>query len=521
MISNADFIVEKKKNKDLNPCKEINYCLTSYIQPFALLIMVDEILDIKKISANATMFAGLPKNLLEKNFLTLIEYSSHLTIFDAISELKVKNRNNHFYLRWNWNKNLLLTPQHAEGFLFYSGNFLCFEVILPATTASKMKVDYLSRKIRATHEIATYEGHLSDFAILLTKHIRMLTDFDRLYCLRFDSQGNGMVIGESSNGIYPSLMSHYFPSTDIPTNLHAVYCVNRFRHYPDRNYEPVVILEVNSINQPLDLSLSLSRQVGRSHLKYLENMGVEASVSFSVVVDGKLWGLIGGHNSTSKLLRLQQLLDIQNLVELFASKIHAITELNQRDQLTQRLNRVIELTHNFVQCHCDLNMFAQKNVEALKAMMQADGIIWVKGNEIGSNGISKSNILPLINFALTRTCHNGVFSTNSLSAQNSLFELCAKEASGMLALAFNRNELMVWLRVEQLQQKKWGGNPNTPIETDENGVLNPRNSFATWVELVRNTSLPWELLDFNVASEMCFAFTSVKLNQVLRLEPSL
>ena len=40
------------------------------------------------------------------------------------------------------------------------------------------------------------------------------------------------------------------------------------------------------------------RSVSPIHLDYLRNMGVCASMSISIIVDGRLWGLIACHHQT-------------------------------------------------------------------------------------------------------------------------------------------------------------------------------------------------------------------------------
>ena len=48
--------------------------------------------------------------------------------------------------------------------------------------------------------------------------------------------------------------------------------------------------------EPLDLSYAHLRSVSPIHLEYLRNMGVGASMSISIIVDGELWGLIACHH---------------------------------------------------------------------------------------------------------------------------------------------------------------------------------------------------------------------------------
>jgi light-regulated signal transduction histidine kinase (bacteriophytochrome) len=56
------------------------------------------------------------------------------------------------------------------------------------------------------------------------------------------------------------------------------------------------------------------RSVSPIHLEYLRNMGVDASLSISIVVEGKLWGLFACHHYSPRLPSL----DRRSIAELFA-----------------------------------------------------------------------------------------------------------------------------------------------------------------------------------------------------------
>jgi len=64
-----------------------------------------------------------------------------------------------------------------------------------------------------------------------------------------------------------------------------------------------IVPERNQDGRPLDLSLSTLRSVSPIHIEYLKNMGVGASLSISIIVDGKLWGLFACHHYAAPHLR--------------------------------------------------------------------------------------------------------------------------------------------------------------------------------------------------------------------------
>jgi hypothetical protein len=59
-------------------------------------------------------------------------------------------------------------------------------------------------------------------------------------------------------------------------------------------FEP--LLAAPGHDEPLDLSHSVLRSVTPVHIEYLGNMGVRASMSVSIVIAGRLWGMLACHH---------------------------------------------------------------------------------------------------------------------------------------------------------------------------------------------------------------------------------
>src|SRR6202000_2823617 len=74
--------------------------------------------------------------------------------------------------------------------------------------------------------------------------------------------------------------------------------------------------------QLLDLSMSVLRSVSPIHIEYLRNMGVAASMSVSILRDGKLWGLFACHHYGPRHLSFER----RNAAGLFGPVFFCITE---------------------------------------------------------------------------------------------------------------------------------------------------------------------------------------------------
>jgi two-component system, chemotaxis family, sensor kinase Cph1 len=142
---------------------------------------------------------------------------------------------------------------------------------------------------------------VDDLARLAAVEVRRITGFDRVLVYRFDRDQHRTVIAEDRDDVLPAYLGHRFPASDIPAQARDLYRLNRLRIIGDVDYEPVPIESVGEA-RPLDLTFSTLRSVSPIHLEYMRNMGTAASMSISVVVGNRLWGLISCHHRGPRLI---------------------------------------------------------------------------------------------------------------------------------------------------------------------------------------------------------------------------
>src|SRR5262249_4980448 len=146
------------------------------------------------------------------------------------------------------------------------------------------------------------------------RQLRALTGFDRVMVYRFANDGSGEVVGEAAAEGIGSFLGLHYPSSDIPQQARQLYLRTPFRIIADIEAEPVPILpKRDETGEPIDLSLSVLRSVSRIHIEYLRNMGVAASLSVSIIVEGRLWGLFACHHYSPRCPSFEK----RTLAELF------------------------------------------------------------------------------------------------------------------------------------------------------------------------------------------------------------
>ena len=149
-------------------------------------------------------------------------------------------------------------------------------------------------------------GDRADVARQTCEVIRRTTGFDRVVLYRFRSDESGEVIGEDKREDKESWVGLRYPASDIPKQARALLVRNRIRLIEDIAYLPVPIaVDDEVLGGPIDLSDAALRSVSMVHREYFANMGVRASVALSIVVEGRLWGVIACHHDEPKSLPVE------------------------------------------------------------------------------------------------------------------------------------------------------------------------------------------------------------------------
>lgn len=137
------------------------------------------------------------------------------------------------------------------------------------------------------------------------EQVKEMLGYDRVMIYEFDEQWNGKVIAEAKEEGLEPFLGHHYPASDIPKQARELYLRNWLRTIVDVNYVPVPITPVLQplTGKPLNLSLSILRSVSPLHIEYLQNMGVGATTTISLINNNKLWGLITCHHYSPGMSR--------------------------------------------------------------------------------------------------------------------------------------------------------------------------------------------------------------------------
>jgi light-regulated signal transduction histidine kinase (bacteriophytochrome) len=208
--------------------------------------------------------------------------------------------------------------------IHFSGAYLIVEaepsVLEPGVNSGEI-VRLMLGRIRKTRG-------LNELAQEAARQLKILTGFDRVMVYRFHPDGSGEVIAEvAGSGLEPFLGLHY-PASDIPRQARVLYQRNWLRIIADIAARPAVLTSTATHSaELLDLSMSVLRSVSPIHIEYLRNMGVGASMSVSILRDGKLWGLFACHHYSPRHISFEK----RTASELFGQMFSWILEGRERE----------------------------------------------------------------------------------------------------------------------------------------------------------------------------------------------
>lgn len=347
---------------------------------------------------------------------------------------------------------------------------------------------------------------LSAFFAEGARQVRALTGFDRVMVYRFDADGSGEVVAEHAKSGIGSFFGLHYPPTDIPRQARALYKRSLLRVITDIDSTPVPIVPALDENKkPIDLSLSVLRSVSPIHIEYLRNMGVRASMSISILVDGELWGLIACHHYSPRCPGFER----RSVAELFAQMFAMRIESRLRQEVVEYERRARDISDQLLGAVASdetlLNDPAWLS-DILTHAIPADGVaVWINGNYAMSGQTPDTRGVAAIVQALNGAAASKVFATDRIADLVQDAERYQSVAAGMMSLPISRSprDYVILFRSERVRSVRWAGDPQKPLEYGPNGPrLTPRESFEEWKELVHGRSEPFTGSEIRVAETL-------------------
>lgn len=328
----------------------------------------------------------------------------------------------------------------------------------------------------------------------LAVHVHAATGYDRVMVYRFHPDWHGEIVAESTEPGLPAYRGLHYPASDIPAQARRLYVETRIRVIADVYARDAPLMAASVDDDPLDLSHALLRSVSPVHIQYLRNMGSGATLVTSLMVDGRLWGLVACHHRTRYPVPWYAYEHMRRFTDEAAAVIARRVEADRvaREQ-TQAAGRA--------RLGSTLAGSPRDGLRELLHLSEAAAVIaCAEGRALTLGQIPDGALEQLPGILLAQPDDVGV--TDALGER--FVVTCDAGCAGLAWRVLSREQraIVIFVRPEFERTVTWGGDPDKAVLPDPvRRRLNPRGSFDLWKQTVRGRSRPWAtdtqvLLDF-------------------------
>ncbi|CAN5681824.1 hypothetical protein BH09ACT8_BH09ACT8_52140 [soil metagenome] len=516
---------------DLDNCAREPIHIPGSIQPRGVLAVVRESdFEVRQISANVDELLGRPvDDVLGRHLSAVVGAEQAAKLIHATSNFgNLGERNPH------------------ECVIDVRGEHRMFDAILhrepDGVLLVELEIAYGERPfsfpntyqaVRSSIEELNGTATMAELYDTAARAVRDLTGFDRVMVYRYDEDYNGEVVAEAKREDLNSFLGLHYPATDIPAQARALYEKNWIRLISDVDYTPAPLVPAidPASGKPLDLTYASLRSVSPIHIEYLQNMGVHASMSISLLRHGRLWGLIACHHYSGPHLPP---FGSRAAAEFLGSTLSLrLVDQYEDDRLHKRLNAQAVLSKLTVATLNDAVpltavLLGEPN---LLDLVPGDGVVvHLHGEHQVRGSVPPPEVVSAV-AAWARRADDEIAGTDNLSQELPAVDFDPQLAAGALVLNLPDGQYAVWFRSEVLRSVDWGGDPhNKAIAVDEGDHvrLSPRKSFELWREILHHRSEPWSPSEIESAEalrghlvESLYRRTRVTLRMAETLQRSL
>ena len=214
-------------------------------------------------------------------------------------------------------------------------------------------------------------------------------------------------------------------------------------------------------------------------------------MSISIVVEGRLWGLISGHHAQPRAVPYLIRSACDMLTRMVGTQLNAFRTASR----LRTMVRFHDLQRRMLTQMAAENDYVAAISQQLPSLMQitdAVGAVLAVDDHFDSIGLTPDNdvLLRLLDWLEARVEFE-IFETHHLGSEIGWAEEFAGTAAGLLAIRISdvRRRFVLWFRPEVIRTVQWAGEPVKQVDAGRH--LHPRTSFGSWQETLRGQSLTW------------------------------
>ncbi|UQA62555.1 ATP-binding protein [Polyangium aurulentum] len=355
-------------------------------------------------------------------------------------------------------------------------------------------------------------GTVKAFCQVAAEEVRRITGLDRVMVYRFHADDSGEVFAEAKRDDLPSWYGLRYPAHDIPRPAREIFKRIWIRPVPDVTapVQEMVPLVNPDTGKPLEMTYCALRGPSVMYTEYLQNMGVSAALTLSIVRDGALWGLIACHHYSTAKFPYQMRASAELMAQVVSLQLKSAEERESLEYRV-RLDDVHQTLLSRAATEGGLATMVEPRPSLLDGIESGGVAIYHREKWWTAGKTPSEKALDALSQWLRASPHlftegRPVYATDALSSIYEPAEEYQDVASGVLAVPISREwrSFVFWFRPETVHTVHWGGNPHEmPKVTGPHGPrLTPRASFELWKETVHGRSLPWKAVEIEAALKL-------------------
>lgn len=201
-------------------------------------------------------------------------------------------------------------------------------------------------------------------------------------------------------------------------------------------------------------------------------MGVAATLVVSLMVGGRLWGLVACHHYEKRTVPFQVRAVCELVGEAVATRIAAL-ESSARGQAEVAIRRLEQRLIGAIPREGDWRSALFDSAQSLLPPLQASGAALLFDGQVMSTGDVPETLQIrelgawLDTSWFDEATRSAVFSTASLGLDDPRFAELRASASGVVAAPLSGlpGDYLLWFRPERVRTVTWGGDPTKAVLT--------------------------------------------------------
>lgn len=448
--------------------------MTSYVQEFGFLVVVNSHFKVLGISANALKQASLQQDdILDK---PIALYFNHLFASEQPQLLAMLGQ-----LVSNEIPRQVITKKIGEKFYYFKLSYHKSQIFIEWELQQKKLIS--ASKMNELGFL--FEPSYPLQWKLVCQGVNNLVNYDRVIVLQIFEAGHSKVIAEHSKNKKKMYGDEILSPSFMPRSVYSYYQSIPYRYIPNVHAMQQEFVHIAGVE--LDLLTCQLNNLPEIHDIYLKSINVSAAIFFPLFMDGIFWGMVIAQNEQGKYVDLQTRKLCSFIIQNAMNKYESLFKQGLLDS-NKQLRETEAFMRNCLDTQKSVNCAITENLELLRHMTDSDGAAVFYHGDVFFDGIvpSKAQFYQIVAF-VKEYKEKIIFKDYNFARNYKNNFVNPLNFAGLLSLQIDsdKNHYIVWFRKEKV---------STVIQME---LLNTKskqkdNSLRMWDHEITDSAIPWD-----------------------------